>query len=179
MSKMLLAGFGNKDDAERAVSELADLGIKATELSIIVREVRDETFSEAAADTAKRAVSGAATGGVIGGLAGLLVGAGVFPALAGFLIGGPIAAAIGLSGMAATAVSGMVTGAAAGGLVGALTRLGLSPEEASYYNQTVNRGGYILGVPIDENSKEQVYGVLEENGGDYIREINVEETGVS
>ena len=46
-----------------------------------------------------------------------------------------IAAALGLTGVAATTVSGALTGALAGGLIGALTGLGFTKEDAELYQR--------------------------------------------
>lgn len=149
---LLFAAFNDHDDADRAFRELEDHGFSAHDLSLITHEKYHSTGP--LAGSMAGAAEGAATGGVLGGIAGALAGAGVIPALAGFLIGGPVAAALGLTGIAATAVSGAVTGAAAGGIVGALMGLGLSQSDAEYYERTVNEGGLLLIVPIRKRSEE-------------------------
>jgi hypothetical protein len=116
---------------------------------------------------------GAVTGGIIGGLAGLLTGAGVFPALAGFLIGGPIAVALGLTGMAAATATGAITGAVAGGLIGALMGLGFSREEAEYYHSTIESGGLLLVVPVNETNEAEASGILSANNAQQIKRITM------
>ena len=106
---------------------------------------------------------------MIGGVAGLLAGVGVVPALAGIMIGGPIAAALGLAGAAALTVSGAVTGAVAGGLIGGLTKLGLSHEDAEYYDRAVESGSVVIGVPVSDENEDAVRNVLEDYQGEDIK----------
>jgi hypothetical protein len=131
------------------------------------------TTSTAAETVGGATASGAATGGLIGGVAGLLAGAGEFPALAGLLIGGPIALALGLTGVAAATVSGVLTGAVAGGLISALTGLGLPEEDAKFYDKTVTEGGYIVAVPATTQEGVDVHHILESNGVGRVNEVDV------
>jgi uncharacterized membrane protein len=167
---MVMAGFDGQAAADRAISKLEDSGFSPHDISVITTE--DKSGAEDMAnDAAAGAVSGATTGGVIGGLAGLLAGAGVVPALAGFLIGGPVAAALGATGVAATAISGAVTGAAAGGLIGALTSMGVSEESARSYDELVQRGGVILGVTVPEDKKEETRAMFEAAGATRVDDV--------
>lgn len=178
---MVMATFASMNQADKAVQELEEIGLDEHDLSFITKskEVRKEHSSDAAADTAEGMASGAITGGALGGLAGLLAGAGVFPALAGLFIGGPIAALLGLTGVAATAVSGAVTGAAAGGLVGALTGLGVSQEQAETYEKVVEEGGVLLGVPASFEQIDDARAILERNGGTNVDEFELKESKLS
>lgn len=174
MPTVIFAAFRDHALAGRAVDELNAHGFDPHDLSVISREqtVRRQEPSPAA-DTVGGAASGAVTGGVVGGLAGLLAGAGIFPALAGLFIGGPIAAALGLTGIAAATVSGAVTGAAAGGLVGALMGLGLSETDAKYYNETVESGGLILVTPVSDANVAEARAILEANRAEQIRDVSL------
>lgn len=174
---MLIAAFSDADLADRAVNELSSHGYDAKDLSVISKErVTGVAMPSVAGEAAAAALGGAATGGVIGGLAGLLAGAGMFPALAGFLIGGPVAAALGLTGMAAAAASGAVTGAAVGGLLGGLMRLGLPREEAEYYTDVVEKEGVLLIVPFDHGGKAEARHILEANNAVKVQEIDMQVT---
>lgn len=175
MDRMFIAAFTDLDRADRALGELSSHGYEAKDVSVITKEsqLRPVRAQSAAERTATGLMGGAVTGGTIGGLAGLLAGAGVFPALAGFLIGGPVAAALGLTGMAAVAASGAVTGAVAGGLLGALTRLGLSESDAEYYNEVVDREGILLIVPFAHGGKAEARMILEANKADRIQELDM------
>ena len=172
MGKMLMGAFATPGEADKALRELEARGYKPEEISAISSSDKyaDKGYSGTGSNVAASAGSGAVTGGVIGGLAGLLAGVGVIPAVAGFFIGGPIAAAIGLAGAAAVTASGAVTGAAAGGLIGALTGLGVPKETATSYDSTVKEGGVVLGLAGHEDITAEARDILERCGA---RDINV------
>lgn len=176
-SRMLIAAFADTELADRAVNELSSHGYDARDLSVISKE-RTVTAAQPsiAGEAVAGAVGGAATGGVIGGLAGILASAGVLPAIAGFLIGGPVAAALGLTGMAAAAASGAVTGAAVGGLLGGLMNLGLPRAEAEYYTDIVEKEGVLLIVPFDQGGKAEARHILEANHATKVQEIDLHHT---
>lgn len=176
MSKMILGGFGDRNDADRAIQELETKDYSTDDISVITQETKKVPAEMGdRVDSAEGAASGAATGGAIGGLAGLLAGAGVFPALAGLLIGGPIAAALGLTGVAATTISGAVTGALAGGLLGALTDLGVNEETARAYNTTVEEGGVIVAVAVPDDEVAVVQTVIEAHGASDVTTIDAKD----
>ncbi len=161
--QLLLGTFTDRTTADRATNELERFGYTAADISVI--SSRSGHMVQQTADTALDSTAeGAATGGVLGGLAGLLAGVGVIPALAGLFIGGPIAIALGATGIAATAISGAVTGATIGGLVGLLEDLGLSATEAEHYNQVVSVGGYVIGVPVTAEREIAVRDLLDRAG---------------
>ncbi len=159
MGHMLLAAFHNHDHADGAIQEPESLGYATKDISVISKE-GGKVVKTDGDDVVDGATSGAVTGGAVGGLAGLLAGAGIFPALAGLMIGGPVAVALGLTGAAAVAVSGAVTGAVAGGLIGALVSLGVPKEVAAYYDETVNEGGVVVAVPVSEDRRDEALRVL-------------------
>jgi hypothetical protein len=96
--------------------------------------------------------------------------------LAGFFIGGPIGAALGLSGAVATTVSGAATGAIAGGLIGALMKLGLDRDTAESYDRTVNAGGIVIGVTETGLEGGRAQMILEKHGADNISLLEIRET---
>lgn len=168
--------FEDKFDAEAAVDTLEQMGFNPKDVSVVVKEgaaITDERGSKGGS-IAEGAVSGAATGGVLGGLAGLLVGIGVLaiPGVGAFLVGGPIAALLGLTGAAAATVSGVTTGAVAGGLLGGLIGLGIPEDAARDYEQRVREGAVLLAVPtstpIGENEVKKVF---QDYNADQIRTI--------
>jgi hypothetical protein len=177
-NKTVLGIFKEKGRAEDVIHELESRGYNPKDISIVMRdkegagEVRDNTGADVAGDT----VGGAATGAVIGGIAGL-VSAIAIPGLGAFFIGGPIAAALGLTGAAATTVSGAATGALAGGLIGALSNLGLSKEDAEDYERRINEGGILVAVPARSGEESEVRSLLESKGGDQIRVLDQEVSG--
>lgn len=148
MSKTILGIFTNRDDAEDTIDKLRGEGFNPKDISLVMRDQgeREQIATDTGADAAGGAVSGMATGGVIGGLAGFLAGTTV-PALAGLFIAGPIGAALGLTGAAATTISGATTGALAGGLIGALVNMGVPKETATRYQNRINEGAILIAVP--------------------------------
>ncbi len=105
------------------------------------------------------AAGGAATGVVVGALAGLVVASGVLPGLGAIFVAGPLAAALGLTGAAATTISGAATGAVAGGLIGVLTGVGVAREDAETYDEHVRAGDILVVVKVSneieaESAKE-------------------------
>lgn len=173
MDRMLFAAFTSPESADRALAELSSHGYNPKDISVISRDSRASEVGSIAGNTAAGAVEGATAGGVVGALAGMLAGAGVFPALAGFLIGGPIAAALGLTGMAAAAATGAMTGAVAGGLIGALARLGLTQADAQYYNDIIEKEGILLVIPFEQGGKAEARHILEANQAVKIQEIDL------
>lgn len=173
MGKMVLGIFFNRADAEDAISRLEEEGYDPKDISIVMKDQAkgEEMQENTGARVAEGAVSGATTGGVIGALAGLLVGTGIIPGLGVLLIGGPIAAALGLTGAAATTVSGAVTGALAGGLLGVLTGFGLSREDARIYEDRIKEGGILLAVPTRRGHENEVRIILEDYNADQVKTI--------
>jgi uncharacterized membrane protein len=177
MADMVFGIFADKDNAEDAIDDLKSDGYDAKDISIVVKDgtVGETVAADTGASVTDGAASGAATGGVIGAIAGLLVGIGAItiPGVGALLVAGPIAAALGLTGAAATTVSGAVTGALAGGLVGALVGLGVPEEEARVYEERVREGGILLAVPVREGTTREARMILEDNGADKIRTVNI------
>lgn len=175
MANLIFGLFVNRENAEQAVSELNRRGYNSDEISIIMREGVIEGGSNTTAESvAGGAVSGATTGGVLGGIAGLLIGLGAIaiPGVGGLLIGGPIAAALGLTGAAATTVSGAVTGALAGGLVGALVNLGIPKEQATIIEESIKEGAILVATAArDSEEEESLREIFEVNGADQVNAI--------
>ena len=176
MAKTVIGIFDERELAEAAIADLEDLGYNPKDLSIVLKNKEEAEIIEenTGADVAEGAVSGAATGAILGGLAGL-VAATIIPGIGAFFIGGPIAAALGLSGAAATTASGATTGVIAGGLIGAFTNLGLTDDEAKVYVQHVNEGGILVAVPIINEKINEVRQIFENNDADQIKVIDSKE----
>lgn len=176
MTKTVLGIFTDRHDAEDAVTEFAREGFRAKDISLVMSDTSQATDVKRSTGTnvAEGATTGAATGGIIGGLTGLLVGIGVvtIPGVGALLIGGPLAAALGLTGTAAITVSAAATGAVAGGLLGALMGLGLPEEDARIYEERIREGGILLAVPATSGRVGQVIDILEDNGADQIRSVS-------
>jgi uncharacterized protein (TIGR02271 family) len=73
---------------------------------------------------------------------------------------GPLAA--GLAG----AVTGGVTGAVVGGIVGGLEDAGVPHEDARYYDERFQKGGYLLTVRADDMEYDKARMIMERHDGD-------------
>jgi hypothetical protein len=181
-SQTIIGIFADKFDAQAAVDELHEIGFNPKDVSVVVKDgIKSSTTSGTkGGSVAEGAVSGAATGGVLGGLAGLLIGIGALaiPGVGAFLVGGPIAIALGLTGAAATTISGATTGALAGGLLGGLIGFGIPEDEARIYEQRVREGAVLLAVPTHTQTGEsEVKKVFEDYNADEIRTIRDMDAG--
>lgn len=172
MKKTLLGVFTERTDVEESIEKLKANGLDVKDFSIVMKDKKEaeELGDDTGADVASSALAGATTGAAVGGLAGLLAGT-VLPGLGGFLIGGPIGAALGLTGAAATTVSGAATGALAGGLIGALMGLGLSKEDAELYESRVQEGAILLIVPTAEEKLSFVQNIFNEYNASDVKTI--------
>lgn len=182
--KTVIGIFQDKFDAESAIDELEEMGFNPKDVSVVVKDgipvagnlenKQADAYGTKGGSVAEGAVSGAATGGVLGGLAGLLIGIGALaiPGVGAFLVGGPIAIALGLTGAAATTISGATTGALAGGLLGGLIGLGVPESEARIYEQRVREGAVLLAVPTNSQTGEsEVRKVFQDYNADQVRTI--------
>lgn len=174
---MVIGVFPKTDNAEKAIYELEKVGFNPKDISIVMksREEVERVSDNTGASVAGGALSGATAGGVLGGLAGLLVATGVVPGLGVLLIGGPLAAALGLTGAAATTVAGAVTGALAGGVLGALSGLGLSDDDARYFEDRIRHGGVLVAVPASPGVEHDVVDILKDYGADQVKTIRARE----
>jgi hypothetical protein len=172
----IIGVFQDRFDAEAAIDELNKMGFNPKDVSVVIKEAANapDISGRKGGRVTEGAVSGAATGGVLGGLAGLLIGIGALaiPGVGAFLVGGPIAVALGLTGAAATTISGATTGALAGGMVGGLIGLGVPEEDAQLYEQKIREGAVLLAVPTNsETGTTEVRKVFEDYSADQVRTI--------
>lgn len=175
MAKTVLGILPTRESAESAIDQLQVDGFNPQNFSVITQDtVVSDVPTASGSPVAEGTVSGATTGGVLGGLAGLLIGVGALaiPGVGSLLIGGPLAAALGLTGAAATTVSGAVTGAVAGGLVGALIGLGVPEETARLYETSIKEGGIVLAVPVDDGTEETAMSTLRKFGATQVITLN-------
>jgi hypothetical protein len=105
-------------------------------------------------DTGAGARRGAVAGTLLGGGAGLLAGLGAL-AIPGI---GPIVAA----GWLVATLTGAAVGAAGGGLIGALTGAGISHEEATAYNEGVQRGGTLVTVRVEDADASRAEAIMQQ-----------------
>lgn len=176
---MVFGIFATRENAESAINELEDSGFNPKDISIVMQNKEDAQVlhENTGAGVADGAVSGAATGAAIGGLAGLLIGLGAIaiPGIGALLIGGPIAAALGLTGATAATVSGAATGALAGGLIGALTGIGVPEEDARVYEDRVKSGAILVAVPALSSEHREASAILREHGAEQVKSIETKE----
>lgn len=172
METTLLGLFQDRHAVEDVIEILQAKNFKPENFSIVMKDSKEakSISRKTGVDVAGGATTGAATGAVIGGIAGL-VAATMIPGLGAFLIGGPIASALGLTGAAAATISGATTGAVAGGLLGALMGMGLSREDAKRYESHVNAGAILLAVPIRDTEEEYVRDLFERHNATEIKSI--------
>lgn len=171
MDKTIIGVFTDRDHAEMAIKELRALGIGDSDISYVYQSGDSTVTEEGGSKVGEGAAAGATTGAVLGGLAGLAVAAGLLPGLGALFVAGPLAAALGLAGGAATTAAGAMTGAAAGGLIGALAGLGVKEDEAKVYEEKVRLGGVLVTARTSESDKARE--VFESHGAEEIREYSV------
>ena len=166
MAKTIVGSFDSFEEAQEVVRDLQQRGFSRDDISVIANNATGKysslsadggrtdttTVSETGANTA----TGAAAGGVLGGAAGLVVG------LMGLAIPGigPIVAA----GPIAAALAGAGVGAVAGGLIGGLTGVGVPEDDASYYAESVRRGGALVTVRADDSRADEAASAMRNHG---------------
>ncbi len=145
MANITLGTYKTHADADRAINELVATGVKNSDISYIYTDSQGDMKDAQTGDKiGAGTIGGATTGAVIGGIAGLIVANGILPGIGSLFVAGPLAAALGLTGAAATTVAGAATGAAAGGIIGGLTQFGVSHEDAELYESLVKKGDVLV-----------------------------------
>ncbi len=166
--KTVMGVFDTTSQADMAFSELVDMGYDENDISVISKDAREERSEKVGPvqNAVKGGTAGAVTGGAIGGIAGLLMAAGTLalPGIGPLLVGGPLIAALGLTGGAATTAAGALTGAVAGGLLGIFTGMGLPESTAKVYEKRVGEGALVLSVDADDDAAGEAKDILEKNG---------------
>lgn len=160
------AVFDSHSEAEAAVRELRQAGVRDTALSVIAKR-NDNSGDYGDADThevkekGEGLVKGALGGAGIGALLGLAALA--IPGV------GPLAAAGAIAASAApeAAAIGAGVGALTGGLTGLLTKHGVSEEDAKYYEGRINEGGVFVSVDTSDGGidRERAQDILYRSGG--------------
>jgi hypothetical protein len=162
------AVFDSREEAERALTELRDLGVPDSAVSIVGRSEENE-FSQNRTydndDDAGSAKSDVVKGAVIGTGAGALLGVAAL-AIPGV---GPLAAAgaIAASAIPEAAAIGAGVGLAAGSVSGLLASHGVDDEDAKYYEDRLNQGGIFVSVKADDADipMDDAREILFRNGG--------------
>ena len=163
------AVFDSRNEAERAIDALRSHGVSERSISVISRN--DEDFEQAhgngrhehtdtkGSGAGKGLAIGAGTG-AIAGLAALAI-----PGVGPFIAAGAVAEAIGVVGSAAA--TSAAVGGAIGGLTGALMKYGVDEEDARYFDERIQGGGYWVGVDLDDSgaNRAEVDAILHEYRG--------------
>jgi hypothetical protein len=164
------AVFDSREEAESALTELRELGVSDSAISVVGRSDASEgnewsqsrTYGSDEADDAK---SDVVKGAVIGTGAGALLGIAAL-AIPGV---GPLAAAgaIAASAIPEAAAIGAGAGLAVGSVSGLLASHGVDEEDAKYYEGRLNEGGIFVSVKADDAdvSIEEAREILFRNGG--------------
>ncbi len=163
--------FASSDNAEMAISELRGIGAKDADISYVYSSKGTVVTKNTGTKAGEGAASGVTAGAVFGTLAGLAVINGILPGLGTLFVAGPLATALGLSGVAATAAAGAMTGAAAGGLVGALIGFGVNEQEAKIYEDRVRLGDIL--VSTSTKHAEEARNIFAKYGASEIREYPI------
>lgn len=164
--------FNDRDSAEEAISDLRSIGIDETDISYVYSaESSVAEGDRGGTNAAGGAMTGAGTGAVLGALAGLAVANGILPGLGTLFVAGPLATALGLTGVAATTAAGAMTGAAAGGLLGALAGLGVKEEDAKLYEERVKLGGILVAAQTAEAA--EALDIFNRHGAEEVRQYSV------
>ncbi len=160
--------FSTHETAAHAINELHAMGVASEDLSYLYVDTKGNiTDGTSGEKVGASAATGVATGALVGAMAGLVVVTGILPGLGALFVAGPLAAALGLTGAAATTAAGAVTGAAAGGILGALAGLGVSDADAGIYESLVRAGDVLVIVRTASIMTKEVF---EKTGAKEIRE---------
>jgi len=159
MNKSILAILDSERQAETVVSELQQVGIPQSSLSVLfpdqdgTRDFAHEHHTKAP----EGAIAGVGAGGAIGGALGVLLGIGALsiPGAGAFLAAGPILAA--LSGAAAVATLG--------GIAGALVGMGIPEIEAKRYEGKINGGNILIAVHVEDRDRRDIALSILQRGG--------------
>jgi hypothetical protein len=160
------AVFDSQSEAETAVRELRQTGVRESALSVIARhEGAGGDYGDANTHEVKEKGEGLIKGALGGAGVGALLGIAAL-AIPGV---GPLAAAgaIASTAIPEAAAIGAGAGALAGGLSGLLTKHGVSEEDARYYEGRINEGGIFVSVDTSDAgvSRETAEDILYRYGG--------------
>ena len=134
-------------DAENALHELRAFGVKDEDISYVYANTSGKLVDSQEGEKIENGTgNGIVTGALLGTALGFSVASGVLIGLGPLLVAGPLATALGFTGVTATTVAGAVTGGAAGGFIGALMALGVSEEDAVLFQKYVEAGDVLISV---------------------------------
>jgi len=149
--------FETRARAEQAITELRKAGFDDSDIGMVYRDTEGKTVKTGAADDTY-AEEGAVTGAVAGLAGGALVGAGIAAGVIPVI--GPVLA-IGTLG---TILLNAAGGAAIVGIAGALVGWGIPEDDATFYENEVKGGRYLVVVDTKDR-QDQARGILHGRGG--------------
>ena len=155
MTRNAHALFSHVADAEKGFDALLRVGFSREQISVVVSDSmcqRPESIEERVQES-NQAAKGAAVGGGLGGLLMGLIAAGTFA------VAGPVAAIL----------AGASLGGIGGSLVGMVVGSGVDPKVSKDLERSVQEGGVLLAVPVQENQEREVQNLLEQAGGKFVR----------
>ena len=165
-SNRVTAVFDSQSQAEQAVSELRQLGVRDSQLSVVSRHGDTNGAAGPAAEKAGDAAEGMGKGALAGAGVGALFGlaAALIPGVGPFITAGALASALGAAGGGAAA--GAIVGGTSGAIAGALAQAGYDEKESHYYGGEIERGGVFVAVDTDGSlSGDQIRAVFSRYGG--------------
>lgn len=154
--------FHQKSAAEHALDALRSVGMENSRLAY-----SDSTTAQMLTDTSQHVstagISGGLIGTVLGAFAGLAVSYNVLPGLSNLIVAGPVATALGLTGIAATTVAGAVTGLVLGAIIGIIAGMATArPKRAETDEPDVV-------VTAETEDPLQAKRIMKEYGADDVR----------
>lgn len=159
MAHHILAIYDNPSEASLAVDRLIANGVDKNAISVVASEgFRSKYLGiKGGSKGGEGVAAGVTIGGVLGAIAAALVATGTLVASGGtLLVAGPIAAAL----------AGAGAGGTAGGILGGLIGLGVPDVHVKAYQKAVgDSGSMLLGVEINDTTKDQVKDILKATGG--------------
>ena len=163
--KTIIATYASAANAEKALDALHTLGLTNEDISVMTldSQARGELPGSQIGKASDDAAAGALQGAKLGLVGGLLVGVAALtiPGLGPLLAVGPLASALGLSGLVGTAVTGAGIGTAVGGIgamVTSLIKMGLNETEAKDIEGDLRSGAVV--ISIQESAGRDVLSAL-------------------
>jgi hypothetical protein len=148
--------FANRESAQAAVRNLRNAGFEETEIGLIARHGDEPTVDRL---TNSKMAEGSLIGAVTGAGAAALWSLGIatlgLPAIGPVIAGGIFMALLASAG----------GGAAVGTLVGSLIGLGIPEEDATFYENEVKAGRYLVTVTTDPYRRAEVDAIFNRFGG--------------
>lgn len=161
--------FYTKEDAENAYNILVDKGYEPEEIILLMSDkthkkhfdVADNDNSGLKTLAMEKAGLGSAIGGAAGAVIAAIAAVGTTVALPGLgvVVAGPVIAAL----------TGAGAGGLAGGVIGGLVGSGIPKDRAVLYEDSVKRGGVVIGVvPRSPEDRMEIDRQWKENGGENV-----------